>query len=908
MTRLIERWFPCQEVSATSDKGWGSGNSEVMLFSWFAKRPLAQARAAVITSLLPWPEEPSEQRRLQNLVRRSMEGLDSAEPALLAEIERAYPGGASLLDPFSGRGMIPLEGARLGLQAWGLDYLPVACVASRLLVDYPMRDWRLEPDLPILGYERNPLDERLPSDVAAFLSEVQRSAYEALNFVYPEVDGQRPWGYLWATAIPCQECGHSFPLVGSLMLRRPFPKKSDAGQSLHFSGDPDSGELLVEIRSGEPTTQPTRVVAHGKSKYDSAGKVAVCSHCGHVHPKEVHTRLVADGHGKEMLLAIADNDPVFQRIFRLPSAVDLSGVALAHEQLFSLPPVQPSLPAVPDEVIPPANTWTIQGQVFGAKTYGDLCPPRQNLSSAALTGAIRQLARDCLDAGVSLEYSRALAEYACAVLARRLKFSTRGARLRTPAGGVNVSDVFGNSESSWSYQYDYLETGLADGPGTWQSLAKDTVSVLKRQFQRAAGKPATILRGSACSLPFSDARMHAVVTDPPYDAMIDYADASDLYFVWMKRALVDLDPEFTFTTDPRGLQDKAEEMIVKKGNPEGDHRTPQRYDELITRAFAEARRVVADDGVVTIVFGHGDPDVWHRLLAAVTQAGLVLTGSWPARTEKEKAGGGSNIVTTLTLACRPAPPDRKPGRVSEVDAEVRLAIADRVPRWDASGLALTDQLMASAGPAMEVVGRYSEILDKRGEPVLLDRYLPLARRFVEEAADIRIESLPLETFDSRSRFGLFWVRLYERQVAPASEARWQRLAFDLEDADTEGLLTKAEKGVRLALGSEVRRDVSAESAVIDVAFALAAAGRSVAGAAEVLLASGRVEDPYLWAALGELSARLPKADPDGDLWTWLVRNRTGVVLGTKNVEAVRLREDEAAHAVKAQQTLFEGGG
>ncbi len=64
---MIERWFPCQEVSDNSERGWGSGNSEKNLFIWFAARPLAQAKAAILCSLLPWPGHPSEQRRLLEL-------------------------------------------------------------------------------------------------------------------------------------------------------------------------------------------------------------------------------------------------------------------------------------------------------------------------------------------------------------------------------------------------------------------------------------------------------------------------------------------------------------------------------------------------------------------------------------------------------------------------------------------------------------------------------------------------------------------------------------------------------------------------------------------------------------------------------------------------------------------------
>ena len=58
---------------------------------------------------------------------------------------------------------------------------------------------------------------------------------------------------------------------------------------------------------------------------------------------------------------------------------------------------------------------------------------------------------------------------------------------------------------------------------------------------------------------------------------------------------------------------------------------------MISAAYKEMRRVVAEDGVITIVFGHGDMEVWYRMLYALNEAGLVMTGSWPAKTE---AGGG----------------------------------------------------------------------------------------------------------------------------------------------------------------------------------------------------------------------------------------------------------------------------
>jgi adenine-specific DNA methylase len=397
--------------------------------------------------------------------------------------------------------------------------------------------------------------------------------------------------------------------------------------------------------------------------------------------------------------------------------------------------------------------------------------------------------------------------------------------------------------------------------------------------------------------------MDAVVTDPPYDAMIDYTDASDLYYVWMKRALASANPEFSFTANPYDVQEKTDEIIVKKGQPEGDPRTPTHYDRLIARAFAEARRVVKPDGIVTIVFGHGDPDVWHRLLGAITEAGLVLTGSWPARTEKAKPGGGSNIVTTLTMACSPAPTGRVAGRASSVEAEVIREVKTRVQMWEQGGLAPTDQLMASAGPAMEVVGRYSQILNNLGEAVEAERYLLVARRAVEEAAAIEIDHLPLETFDQRTRFGLSWVRLYGRSIAPKSEARWQALASDLGMDRLKGILVDVAKGIRFSLAGEHDLVISDRSEVIDVALAMAKVwpeGLDAVG--EVLAASQRdPTDPYLWAAISFLSSRLSEADPDATALTGLVRSKKGVGSAVRQAATIS-RETEAR---SNQRSLFD---
>ncbi len=899
MTRMIERWFPCQEVSENSKTGWGSGNSEKELFTWFAGRPTAQAKAAVICSLLPWPDDPAEQRRLQDLVRRAISDKDAFSAEVKAEIERAHGHQPSLLDPFSGRALIPLEAGRLGVRALGVDYSPVATVAGAVLADFPFRAWDEPnlplPDLPDLAATRLDGTDRMLHDVRKFLAYIDYRLHTVMRPFYPAVNGLQPWGYLWVTAIQCQECGRSTPLTGSLVLQ--YGKKGTAlvDQSYSFEVNVARQSFDVVVSDSLPTRTPTLVKVEG-----AAGKTGVCVFCDHPHEETVIKRLFEEGRWSESPILAADAVQGRGKVFRKLEPDEVGAIKPAEAALRGEPPFAPGIPAIPDEEIPVGNGRFFTPMHYGATKFGDMCNPRQTLSFVRLAHEINGAVAELRSGGVSNDYSLALASYATAVMVRKLKRSTRGATLEVYKDGraSGVSHIFKN-QASISYSHDYLEVGLGSGSGTWAGLSDEVTRTLAGQITRPQGLPARIERGSALSLALPDAAVDAVVTDPPYDEMIPYSDGSDLFYVWLKRALVDVRPDLAISSDPRGVQEKYEELIVKRTTRKepNEHRTAEWYRAKLGLAFAEARRVVKAEGVVSIVFGHGDPDVWHRLLTSVAEAGLVLTGSWPARTESGGKAGYANIETTLTLACRPAAASRPSGRVAEVDGEVRREIMERIPLWDTAGLALTDQLMASAGPAMEVVGRYAEVLDKAGRPVDLDRYLPLARRFVEEAADIKVDTLPLETFDARTRFALFWVRLFGRSVAAASEARWQRLASDLSDEETAGLLTREPKGIRFAFATDASIDVAPESPAIDVALAVAGVGKSVASVAEVLV---------IWAAMGELSRLLPDADRDGDTWTWVVRNRNAITGASRNVEAAKAGEDSERERAERQATLFGG--
>lgn len=891
MTRMIERWFPCTEVSAAAAAGWGTGNLERKLFTWFAARPSAQARAAVICSLLPWPDDIAEQQRLQALVRRAMAGRDEAWSEVREEILRTNEGPVRTLDPFSGRGMIPLESARLGIQSDAVDYSPVAVLASSLLVKHPFEDWSEEKPLPFADSDTIDFREnRLERDVAVLLEEIGRRHRDAMADFYPKGQSANlPWGYLWAVTLPCQECGRRFPVIGKNLLREPSKRKikgskstyDDPGQSFHVEPSPDKTSFQVVIDESAPVSAPTLVGGVAADGKKIPGKSAICVFCGHVHALPVHRRLTNEGHGEDALLLVAEHDETVGKKFRLPTEQDFDAVEHAQSQLRSEAPFSPFLPAIPNEVIGPGNNNIIGPSIYGARTFGDFMCDRQTLFYVRLCRTIGEIGAELASAGLTKRYVRALTGYAAANMVRMLRYSTRGAWLHT-SGTPRIAGIFLN-EGSLSFSYDFFEAGIGDGPGTWDGVRGSSVTTLRDLMPSHPGVATDVTRGTATVLPAPTNEYAAVVTDPPYDQMIAYGDSSDIFYSWLRRALHLSWPELAVSSEPGGAQEKALEIIVKRVRGASktdfvDHRTQEHYDTLMAKSFAEMRRVVRDDGVVTIVFGHGDPAVWQRLLLSIDRAGLIMTGSWPANTESGGRQGKANIETTLTMACRPAPSGRKSGRKGAVEAAIKAEVERRYVDWNRWGMAPPDMLMAAAGPAMEVVGQYSEVLDTTGQAVGIHTFLPLARAAVQAAMAVEIDHHPLETFDARTRFALWWVELYGRQIKSKGELRWEALSAALDIGYIRDLVPEAEKGVRFVFAKRAAHRITSESSVIDVALALAATSEDgTQSMGEVLAKSGRsTEDAYLWAALKSLADRLPDSDPDAIACARVLRGRQGI--------------------------------
>jgi putative DNA methylase len=611
--RMIDRWFPCAAVDAAVGTPGGSGRNEKALFPWFASRPIAQARAAALTALLP--DDPNLRAEVVNAVASGDLGVIST---LASRIRLDFGRAPVVLDMFSGRGLIPLEAARAGATAIGTDLSPVATLAGRLLADWPLRDWSTEPTLP---YRKEQLDgtldidatPRIVADARVLHVEIGRRLEMRLAHLYPtNADGSRPWGYLWMVTMPCDNpsCRRRFPLFGSAVLRHPYERTRDAGQSFRLI-DLGDDSWAIEVHEGPAEQEPSY------SSSGRKGKSARCPFCQHIHSLETVKAKGAAGHFTDEPVIAADFAGDTKKVFRTLRADERDAVQASDPtKLESLD----GLSAVPDEAIPPGNVHTVMASGYGYDDYGALMCRRQTLMFGTLAGIIRDSYQEMLTAGVSQDYATAQVSIAAATFVRMLKYATRGARLRahgsTDGKGQNrvqIDHIFSN-EASLAFQFDFFEAGIGSGPGTWAGLTDTGLKPLATHIDGPSASPARLRRANAMALPFRDATIDAVITDPPYYDMIEYADASDYFYVWLRRILSgaqsDLFAEAIGTTIGRDLQNKDDEIIVRRVYNGGVKHDRDFYESSLARAFSEARRVLRPDGHMVVVFGHSDPEAW----------------------------------------------------------------------------------------------------------------------------------------------------------------------------------------------------------------------------------------------------------------------------------------------------------
>ena len=259
--------------------------------------------------------------------------------------------------------------------------------------------------------------------------------------------------------------------------------------------------------------------------------------------------------------------------------------------------------------------------------------------------------------------------------------------------------------------------------------------------QEGPDHPVQVTSSNAARLAhLSDGTVDAVVVDPPYGNNVMYAELSDFFYVWLKRSVGDLYPEW-FDSE---LVDKDAEAVANParfdGAKAGQAREMATRDYLLKmrRVFREMRRVVKPSGSMTVMFTHRETEMWNALGLALLETGWEIGSSWPVNTESEHSlhiARQNAARSTIFLFCRPRDLSQEVSFwTRDLQDDVRRIATQRAREFQQAGIDGVDLYLSTFGPVLGVLSRYwpivSEEVDREtGEPLRLqpEEALSIAR-------------------------------------------------------------------------------------------------------------------------------------------------------------------------------------
>ena len=308
------------------------------------------------------------------------------------------------------------------------------------------------------------------------------------------------------------------------------------------------------------------------------------------------------------------------------------------------------------------------------------------------------------------------------------------------------------------------------------------------------------------------------------------------------------------------------------------------YERKMTRVFAEADRVLMDDGVLTVMFTHKQVEAWDTLGQSLIEAGFEIESSWPVHTESEHSlhqAKKAAAASTILLTCRKRTEDREPAWWDDLQSEIRRVAREKAEEFLAAGIEGVDLYISTFGPTLSVISRQwpvytSEVEPNTGEPRPLrpEEALDLAR---EEVADLRRRGLLLGRdveFDPVTDWYLLAWDAFGAIEFPYDEARKLALALGL-DLDGElvrlRVVSKKASSVILQEPKQRRRPVLADPEeasfvrMIDAAHALMVAYQEdgVRGAESFLKRTRLGSDARFQALLQALATAIPRTKQKG---------------------------------------------
>lgn len=802
--KLIEVALPLEEINKASarEKSIRHGHPST-LHLWWARRPLAACRAVIFAQLVDdpsaWPDrfpspeaQAEERKRLHQLIGRMVPWEASNNESILNEaryeIARSVAWGRGeepptkpadvlaylqqhappVYDPFCGGGSIPLEAQRLGLRAYGSDLNPVAVLISKALVEIPPKFAGQKPINPEARKKKELVGRQwkgaqgLAEDVRYYGRWMREQAEKRIGHLYPKAklaDGSEATviAWLWARTVRSPDPaakGAQVPLISTYVLSRTDASAVWITPNVNW----DTGSIQFSVEQGAVSEQDLKRLASGSKT--GRGEFA-CLLTGAPIGEDYIRDACSRGNGGFVPMAAVVAVPR-GKAYVAPAQAPIPEVSVATYD----PPLQAMFSGALGFRVP----------AYGVKTWGDFFRPRQIASLSTFSDLVPEAQKLIVEDGGSTEYAAAIAAYLACGVGRAADYWTINTMWEP--GGEFVVHTF--SEMTIPIVWDSAEANpFTDGGGGWDKTCMDWVArVIEKLPATSNGlisnKPAQELSPDVPCV-FS--------TDPPYYDNIGYADLSDCFYIWHRRALASALPELTRTLETPKIPELTATPARRGGTVPAREFFLEGMRAVFTRALSHSASIP-----MTIYYSFkekgrvGSGSGWESFLQGVIDSGWQIDGSWPLKTERptrNRSIGKSALASSIVLVCR-----RKNGQSAatierdEFKRALRRELPDALAKIRAAGVGPVDMAQAAIGPGMGVFTRYSAVLEASGEAMKVKDALKLINEVRDEIEDEG-------EYDLETRFAVEWFAEAQWEAKESGRAILLANAKNLAEAQLE---------------------------------------------------------------------------------------------------------------------------
>ncbi|MCY4343956.1 MAG: DUF1156 domain-containing protein [Gammaproteobacteria bacterium] len=808
--KLIEVALPLDAINKASarEKSIRHGHPST-LHLWWARRPLAAARAVIFAQMVDDPSavpeefgghaaQAAERQRLFRILEELVIWENTTNETVLerarAEIRRSWrrackdnrdhPQADELFnpdklpafhDPFAGGGALPLEAQRLGLEAHASDLNPVAVLINKAMIEIPPKFAGRPPVNPesrrsaeadgALGIERQWHGAQgLAEDVRYYGKWMRDEAERRIGHLYPKVKvtsnvvAERPdlktcegreltvIAWLWVRTV--RSPNPAFANV-DVPLATSFVLSSKKGREVWIEPVIDGQSYRFEVRVGTPPDQAKTGTSAGKR---SAFR-CLMSGVPITYP---YIRELAQkaGLGARLMAVVAESER--------------SRVYLSHDEQHERAAQSISVSWRPDQPLP-NNPRDFKTPNYGMPTFAHLFTDRQLLALTTFSNLVaemqNEIEKDAFGAGTTVQGQ---------------KLAKRGTNARAYAEAVRlylafaVSKVANTSSTITSWMSDrgaFRETFARQAiPMIWDYAEANPLQERGGGISKALDKAAMVLAKLPLTLGghASQADAHTQVlsqsavvsTDPPYYDNICYADLSDFFYVWLRRGLKAVFPDiFTTLAVP-----KAEELVAAHHRHKGRDIAEKFFLHGMTEAIRRLVQQVHSNFPTTIYYAFKQSEKkgetgkrstgWETFLDAVIRSGFMVMGTWPVRTEGpgRLIGIGKNaLASSIVLVCRQRPEDAPLATRRKFIAALRAELPAALTQLQNGNIAPVDLAQAAIGPGMAVYTRYARVIDAQGNPVTVRDALAFINQILDETL-----AKQEGDFDADTRWALGW--------------------------------------------------------------------------------------------------------------------------------------------------------